>query len=367
MEKQQARFQQEETVSLSYKIELFFSRRKAVLIPAACGLFFLVPFLGFNQYILRIFIVIAIYTMLTLALNLVAGYTGQLSMGNAGFYAIGAYTSTLLLMRADINYWITIPLAAILAGICGLALGLPTFRLRGSYLTIVTLGFGEIVRMILMNWDSVTNGTLGIRNIPAPGIFGVTLSIRNGGFYYLALFLVILVSASSWCIVNSKIGRAFVSIREDEIAAQMMGIKTTKYKALAFVLSAFFSGLAGAFYAPMVAYIDPNSFTFEVSSQIISMAILGGLGTMRGMYFGAAVLIIFPEVSRFLMDYRFVIYGLILVLMMRFRPQGLLGWQPRIPLKFSRAVNSDLAREGLLPGPDGRKPHGAEEDPHGDS
>ncbi|MDR1931284.1 MAG: branched-chain amino acid ABC transporter permease [Spirochaetales bacterium] len=332
-----------------YRVELFFSKRRMILIPAAFILFLAVPLMGFNQYILRIFTVIGIYIILSLALNLVAGYTGQLSMGNAAFYAIGAYTATLLLLRGGVNYWLTIPLAAVLAGFCGLLLGLPTFRLRGSYLTIVTLGFGEIVRMILMNWDSVTNGTLGIRNIPAPDFFGITLSLRNGGFYYLVLFLVVLVSAASWFIVNSKIGRAFVSIREDEIAAQMMGIRTTKYKALAFVLSAFFSGLAGAFYAPMVGYIDSNSFTFEVSSQIISMAILGGLGTMRGMFFGAAVLIVFPEVSRFLMDYRFVIYGVILVLMMRFRPQGLLGWQPRVPVRFSKTVRSDLMREGILP------------------
>jgi branched-chain amino acid transport system permease protein len=338
-----------ESVSALYKIELFFSRSKTVLIPLVFILFLAVPLMGFNQYILRIFTVFGIYAILTLALNLVAGYTGQLSMGNAGFYAIGAYTSTILLLRLEVNYWLTIPLAAVLAGLCGLLLGLPTFRLRGSYLTIVTLGFGEIVRMVLMNWDSVTNGTLGIRNIPPPVFFGITLSLRNGGFYYLVLFLVVLVSLASWFIVNSKIGRAFVSIREDDIAAQMMGIKTTKYKALAFVLSAFFSGLAGAFYAPMVGYIDSNSFTFEVSSQIISMAILGGLGTMRGMFFGAAVLIVFPEVSRFLMDYRFVIYGFILVVMMRFRPQGLLGWQPRVPLRFSKAVKKILRREGLLP------------------
>ena len=330
-------------------VELFFSRRRAMLLSAAFLVILAIPFLGFSQYIIRIFIVIGIYTILALALNFVAGYTGQLSMGNAGFYAIGAYTATLLMMRGGVNYWLTILPAAGLAGICGLLLGLPTFRLRGAYLTIVTLGFGEIVRMVLMNWDSVTNGTLGIRNIPAPSLFGFTLSIRNGGFYYFVWLLVVLVSLAARFIVNSKIGRAFISIREDEIAAQMMGIRTTKYKALAFVLSAFFSGLAGAFYAPMVAYIDPNSFTFDVSSQIISMAILGGLGTMRGMYFGAAVLIVFPEVSRFLMDYRFVIYGLILVVMMRFRPQGLLGWQSRIPVRFSRAVREDLAREGLLP------------------
>jgi branched-chain amino acid transport system permease protein len=269
-------------------------------------------------------------------------------MGNAGFYAIGAYTSTLLLIHAGLSFWITMLAGAVLAGICGFLLGLPTFRLKGSYLTIVTLGFGEIVRMILMNWDPVTNGTLGIRNIPLPVFFGIRLSLRNNGLYYLILCLALLVSLACRLIIESKTGRALLAIREDEIAAQMMGIRLTRYKVLAFVLSAFFSGIAGAFYAPMVGYIDPNSFTFDVSTLIISMAILGGLGTMRGMYFGAAVLIIFPEVSRFLMDYRFVLYGLILVVMMRFRPQGILGWQSSLPYRFNRRTREALEREGLL-------------------
>ena len=298
---------------------------------------------------MRICILIGIYSMLTLGLNLVAGYAGQLSMGNAGFYAIGAYTATLLMIKLGVSFWLSIWAAAIFAGISGFLLGLPSLRLKGSYLTIVTLGFGEIVRMILMNWDPVTNGTLGIRNIPLPSLFGIRLSLANHGLYYLVLVLVLLVSLFCVLIINSKIGRAFIAVREDEIAAQMMGIRTMRYKVLAFVLSAAISGIAGAFYAPMVGYIDPNSFTFDVSSLIISMAILGGLGTMRGMYFGAAMLIIFPEVSRFLMDYRFVLYGLILVLMMRFRPQGLLGWRSRLPYRFGKIIRKELLAEGYLP------------------
>jgi branched-chain amino acid transport system permease protein len=329
------------------KIEEFLAARRVYFFAGLIILLAAVPFFGFSRYIIRILIVIGVYSILTLALNLVAGYTGQLSMGNAGFYAIGAYTSTLLMIRLGLSFWLSMCAGAVLAGFCGFLLGLPTFRLKGSYLTIVTLGFGEIIRMILMNWDPVTNGTLGIRNIPLPTFFGIRLSFANNGLYYLILVLALLVSLFCRLIINSKIGRAFISIREDEIAAQMMGVKTTYYKVLAFVLSAFLSGIAGAYYAPMVGYIDPNSFTFDVSSQIISMTILGGLGTMRGMYFGAAVLIIFPEVSRFMMDYRFVLYGLILVLMMRFRPQGLLGWQSRLPYRFSKAVKKSLEAEGF--------------------
>ena len=332
-----------------FRIESLLSKRRIWFLAALLLLLFLVPSFGFNRYIMRIFIVIGIYCMLALALNLVAGYIGQLSLGNAGFYAIGAYTATLLMMKTGFSFWIALVVAAVFAGISGFLVGLPALRLKGAYLTIATLGFGEIVRMILMNWDSVTNGTLGIRNIPLPGFFGIRLSLANNGLYYLALVLVLLVSGFCVLIINSKTGRAFIAVREDEIAAQMMGIRIIRYKVLAFSLSAIISGIAGAFYAPMVGYIDPNSFTFDISSQIISMAILGGLGTMRGMYFGAAVLIIFPEVSRFMMDYRFVIYGLILVLMMRFRPQGLLGWQSRLPYRFKKSVRDELAAEGCLP------------------
>ncbi|GMO41662.1 MAG: branched-chain amino acid ABC transporter permease [Treponemataceae bacterium] len=332
-----------------FRIESFFSQKRYYFLAALTIILLILPVFDFNRYIMRICIVIGIYSMLALALNMVAGYTGQLSMGNAGFYAIGAYTATLLMKGFGINFWFSMLIAAAFAGISGLLLGLPTLRLKGSYLTIVTLGFGEIIRMILMNWDPVTNGPLGIRNIPLPSIFGIPLSIANHGLYYLDLALLALISLFCAAVINSKIGRAFIAIREDEIAAQMMGIRTVRYKVLAFVLSAAISGIAGAFYAPMVGYIDPNSFTFDVSSQIISMAIFGGLGTMRGMYFGAAALIIFPEAARFLMDYRFVLYGIILVLMMRFRPQGLLGWRSRLSYRFDKDVGKELAAEGILP------------------
>ena len=332
-----------------FRIESFLSRKRFWLLAALALFLLFMPALGFNRFLMRLFIIIGIYSILALGLNIVAGYAGQLSLGNAAFYAIGAYTATLFMVRLGTNFWFAMLAAAVLAGISGLVLGLPTLRLKGPYLTIVTLGFGEIVRMILMNWDPVTNGTLGIRNIPPPSLFGIRLSLANHGLYYLMLFLLFLVSLFCVFVINSKTGRAFIAIREDEIAAQMMGIRTIRYKVLAFVLSAIISGIAGAFYAPLIGYIDPNSFPFDISSLIICMAILGGLGTMRGMYFGAAILIIFPEISRFLMNYRFVIYGVILVLMMHFRPQGLLGWHSRLPYRFGKNARKDLIAEGCLP------------------
>ena len=296
------------------------------------------PLLGFSSVTLRIAVMIMIYATLALGLNIPTGYTGQVSLGNSGFFSIGAYTSAVLVTTLGWSFFVTAPIAALFAGIAGLLLGLPSLRLSGSYLSIVTLGFAEIVKMVALNWQDVTQGPLGIKNIPRPSLFGIELSLQNYGAYYLILAIMLLVSLFCYLIINSKIGRAFLAIKEDELAATMMGIKTVRYKVLAFTLSALISGLAGAFYAHFMRYIDPNSFTFDTSILILSIVILGGMGTLRGMYLGAALLVSFPELLRFLEDYRFVVYGLILVVMMRFRPQGLLGWQSRNPYRMPKGV-----------------------------
>lgn len=328
-----------------YHMELFLERYK-LPVSAVCALVLLaVPFMGFSQYIMRILIMIGVYTMLGMGLNILTGYVGQLSLGHAGFFGIGAYTGALLMLRLGVNFVFAAIAGACLAALCGLLLGLPTLRLKGTYLAIVTLGFGEIARMIFMNWAPVTNGTLGLKNIPRPSFFGFDLTLANHGLYYLMLLLVALVTVSCLAIIRSRTGRSFIAIKEDEIAAIMMGIQITRSKVLAFVISAFITGLAGSFYAPLVGFIDPNSFTFDVSSLIISIVILGGMGTIRGMFLGAAVLIVFPEVSRFLMDYRFVVYGIILVVMMRFRPQGVLGWKSQMPYKLPRLAREELAKQ----------------------
>ncbi|KPU45711.1 high-affinity branched-chain amino acid transport system permease protein LivH [Oxobacter pfennigii] len=328
-----------------FKLESFIEKYK-IPVAAVCAFIFLgLPFLGFNQYIMRIIIMVGIYSMLGLGLNILTGYTGQVSLGHAGFYAIGAYTASLLSLKLGINFLLAALGGAILASLCGLLLGLPTLRLRGTYLSIVTLGFGEIVKMILINWDKVTNGTLGLKNIPRPSIFGFNLTLANNGLYYLMLFLLAFATIICLLIIKSKIGRAFTAIKEDELAATMMGIKTTRYKILAFVLSAFITGIAGAFYASMIGFIDPNSFTFDISTLIISIVILGGMGTIRGMFLGSAILISLPEISRFLMDYRFVVYGLILVIMMRFRPQGVLGWKSQMAYKLPKLVKQQLEEQ----------------------
>ncbi len=325
-----------------YQTESFLHRYRIQAWSVTAVILLALPWLGLNQYIMRILIMIGIYSILAIGLNLLTGYTGQVSLGHAGFYAIGAYTASLLMINFQMNFLFAMFAGACLAALCGLFLGLPTLRLSGSYLTIVTLGFGEIVKMVLMNWDTVTNGTLGIKNIPKPEFFGFKLTLANNGLYYLMLILVLLTGLGCVALIKSRTGRAFLSIKEDELAATMMGIKTTSFKVLAFVISAFITGIGGAFYASLVGFIDPNSFTFDVSTLIISIVIMGGMGTMRGMFLGSAILIAFPEVSRFLADYRFVVYGLVLVLMMRFRPQGILGWKSQMPYQMPKSARKQL-------------------------
>lgn len=325
-----------------YSFESFLSKYRLfawiVVGLAAIGL----PFAPLNSFHMLIVIRIGIYIILGLGLNLLTGYTGLVSLGHAGFFAIGAYTSALMLMRLDAPFLLALLCGAAMAAVCGLILGLPTLRLSGNYLTIVTLGFGEIIRMVIMNWSSVTNGTLGLSRIPSASIFGQTLTLQNNGLYYLTVVLVLLSALVCHAVINSRTGRAFKAIKQDSIAATMMGIRTTRFKVLAFTISAFITGVAGSVHASFVGFIDQNTFTFDVSVLIISVVIVGGMGTLRGMFLGAAILIIFPEASRFLMDYRFVVYGLLLIVMMRFRPQGLLGWKSRLPYNIPKLARKQL-------------------------
>lgn len=287
----------------------------------------ILPFTGINGYYLRIIIMICIYSILALGLNLVTGYCGQVSLGNAAFYAIGAYTSAILSTKFGINFFIAMVCAGLVSALFGFLIGLPSLRLSGTYLAITTLGFGEVIRIFLLNFDKLTNGPLGISRIPKPSLFGFELTLINNGLYFLVLILLSIILLTCYFIINSKIGRAFIAIKEDELAASLMGIQTTVYKVLAFILSALFSGIAGSFYAHMTSYIDPNTFIFDTSIMILSIVILGGMGTLKGMIVGAIILVSFPELLRFVDRFRFIVYGIILVCMMRFRPQGIMGGQ----------------------------------------
>lgn len=318
------------------------SKLKAPIIGLLILLLFLVPFININSYFLNILNKVLIYIIMALGLNVLVGYTGLVSLGQAGFVAIGAYSTTILMTKYNINFFVAVLIALIIAGLFGILLGLPTLRLKGTYLTIVTLGFGEIIKTIIIIWDSVTNGPLGIRNIPGPKLFGIELSTSNGGLYILTLISMLLVMVFSSKLYKSKTGRAMRAIKLDENASVMMGLNTTYYKVLSFVIAAVICALAGSIYATQLGYIDQNTFTFDMSTMILSIVILGGMGTIRGMVLGSIVLTVLPELSRNLMDYRFVLYGLVLVLMMRYRPQGMLGWRDKKPYPLSERSKDSL-------------------------
>ena len=277
-----------------------------------------------NNYYIDVLTLAGIYVVLALGLNIVVGMAGLLDLGYVSFYAIGAYTYALLSTRLDVSFWVALPLGGLSAALFGVALGFITLRLRGDYLAIVTLGFIQIVNLILKNWDSVTNGPNGILGIGRPAIGGFVFS-RPVHFYYLILAIAMLAVFSVDRLNRSRIGRAWIAIREDEIAAGAMGVDTTRMKVLAFALGAAWAGVAGVFFAGKFAFVSPESFTFLESVIVLSMVVLGGMGSIPGVIIGALIIIILPELLREFSNYRMLIFGLALTGMMIFRPQGLIG------------------------------------------
>ena len=283
-----------------------------------------VPAVITNLYHIQVMIFIGIYTILTLSLNLLNGYVGLLSIGHAAFYGVGAYASAKLVMTVGLPFPLAMLGAGAVAGIMGYLIAKPTLRLSGIYMTLATLGFNMIFFLILQNWMSFTNGPLGIMDIPPPNIFGYEIETRVQ-YYYLVFFLVLLTVVSMHRLMTCRFGRALVSIRENELAAEAMGVHTTRYKIQAFVLAAFYAGIAGSFYAHFVKYISPDSFYIYESFILLAMLAFGGQGNLIGPVVGAAVLIIVPEIFRFLQEYRMLVYGGVLITMMLVRRQGLLG------------------------------------------
>jgi branched-chain amino acid transport system permease protein len=265
-----------------------------------------------------------LYVVLTLSLNLITGFCGQFSLGHAGFYGIGAYTAALLAVHYETPFILNLAAAALLAGASGFLIGLPTLRLGGIYLAMATLGFGEIIYLVLLNWLGVTRGPLGIPAIPGPALFGVDLGTPSRQ-YYVGLALAALTTLVVARLVNSRFGEAIQAIREDEIAAEAMGVPTTRLKVVTFTVSAAIAGVAGAFFAHYTSFISPSSFTLVESILVLSLLVFGGMGSIEGSIAGAVLLTVAPEVFRFLAEYRMVIYGGILLGLIIFRPQGLLG------------------------------------------
>jgi branched-chain amino acid transport system permease protein len=289
-----------------------------------------------NQYFIHILFDVGCYVILALGLNIVIGYAGLLNLGYIAFFGIGAYTYAILNTFLHLSFWISFPIAGLITALFGLLLGIPSLRVRGDYLAIVTLGFGEIIRIILNNWESVTNGPRGMDNIAPPAqVHPTQLAVFKFNsevfFYYLILFLVILTIFIIRRLDHSRIGRAWVAIREDEVAAATMGIPVTKMKWLAFSLGAGFAGLVGCLFAARQGFVSPESFTFMESVIVVSMVVLGGLGSIAGAVLGAIILAILPELLRLrgFESYRMLLFGFAMILLMLFRPQGLLGSKRR--------------------------------------
>lgn len=306
------------------KITLLWARHEKLVAIIAIAISLLFPIVIRNEYYITVGIYIALYGILSLSVNLITGYTGIVVLGQAAFYCVGAYTSAILAQRFHMDFLLTLPIAVLMAFAAGIIIGLPTLRMTGRYLSIVTLGFGEIIRIIAHNWDAVTGGPFGLKDIPAHTLMGFALTTRTQR-YYLVFALLVLVALLINNLSNSRVGRVMAAIKGDEIAAQSMGINLYKYKVLIFATSAAIAGVAGAFFPHFVGYIDAMSFSSDLSMNALGMTILGGLGSISGSILGSIIYNIIPEVLRSFERYRMIIYGAILVIMIIFRPNGLLG------------------------------------------
>ncbi|NOX32198.1 MAG: branched-chain amino acid ABC transporter permease [Deltaproteobacteria bacterium] len=293
---------------------------------AAVGVFFLAyPFI-FPMYHTSIMITALVYVMLGLGLNIVVGLAGLLDLGYVAFYAVGAYAYALLNLHYGLSFWVVLPISAMLGAICGTMLGYPVLKLKGDYLAIVTLGFGEIIRIILENWDSFSNGPRGIPNIPAPSFFGYQFEQHASVvyIYFIVIALVLLTIFFVNRLENSRIGRAWIALRDDEIACQAMGIDKVKTKLTAFALGATWAALGGVVFAAKTSYINPMSFTIWESITILCVVVIGGMGSAIGVIAGALVLILVPEYLRAMAEYRMLVFGALQVIVMVFKPEGLI-------------------------------------------
>ncbi len=370
---------------------------KPALLAFAVGFPFLAAFLmgGLNEsrYLVDVGILILTYVMLGWGLNIVVGLAGLLDLGYVAFYAVGAYTYALLATSAPINdffagllgatfwanwaFWICLPLAGVFAGLWGMILGFPVLRLRGDYLAIVTLAFGEIIRLVLINWVDFTGGGAGIASIPRATFFGIPFNASEEGFaarfglefnpmhrivflYFVILVLALITAFATVRLRKLPVGRAWEALREDEIACRSLGINTTNVKLSAFATGAMFGGFAGCFFAVRAGFVSPESFTFDISAMILAIVVLGGMGSQIGVAVAAAVMMGGMELLRNLgflsavfgpgfdpTQYRMLLFGLAMVAIMVWKPRGLVSTrEPTIFLKERKAVSGDLVKEG---------------------
>ncbi|MGA0340234.1 MAG: high-affinity branched-chain amino acid ABC transporter permease LivM [bacterium] len=323
------------------------------IIPIGVLFALILPTMPFaSRYVMDVAILVITYIMLGWGLNIVVGLAGLLDLGYVAFYAIGAYSYALLANYFDWSFWICLPLAGVFAAISGILLGFPVLRLRGDYLAIVTLGFGEIIRVILLNWYEFTGGPDGISGIPRPSFFGLEFKRSSEGtfssffgldyssmhriifLYYLILALALLTNFITLRLRKLPVGRAWEALREDEIACRSLGINPTNTKLTAFAIGATFGGLAGSFFATRQGFISPESFTFIESAVILAIVVLGGMGSQIGVVLASVVLIGGTELFRELEEYRMLAFGALMVGIMVWKPRGLLAHrEPTIRIK----------------------------------
>ena len=330
---------------------------------ALLGFAILVPIIFYsNRYLLDLGIMILTYVMLGWGLNIVVGLAGLLDLGYVAFYAVGAYSYALLAENFGFSFWLCLPLAGILASFWGILLGFPVLRLRGDYLAIVTLAFGEMIRLVLINWQSLTHGPDGITGVPRPSFFGLPFSNSEGGFaqtfglewsplhrivflYYLILVLALVTNLVTIRLRRLPIGRAWEALREDEIACRSLGINTTNTKLTAFAMGAMFAGFAGSFFATRQGFISPESFTFAESALVLAIVVLGGMGSQIGVAVAAAVMLGGFEFFREFAQFRMLVFGLAMVTIMIWRPRGLVATRtPSIFLRKRGVIDIEEAR-----------------------
>jgi branched-chain amino acid transport system permease protein len=283
------------------------------------------------EYIITLAILVVIYSILGISLNLVVGYAGLLSLAHAAFYGIGAYVTGILLTQFNVNFFISIIPGMMIAALASFLIGIVLSKFDGDYFALGSLGFGAIIFSVLLNWQEVTRGPMGIPGIAKPNLFGIAFA-TNVSFLLLALLFLILVYITAQFIINSSFGRALKAIREDEKVTQIFGYNTLHYKLAIFVVSAAMAATAGSLFASYITFIDPTGFNIMESTFILTIIILGGLASLRGSILGAVFLILLPEVMRFIgfapdiaAQMRQVVYGIILILLMLYRPQGFMG------------------------------------------
>lgn len=304
-----------------------FRREQMAILAAAGAAAFAVLPLVLDTYFIYLTDLAGVYVILALGLNILLGYTGQISLGHAGFVGVGAYASAILTVQFGIPFWFSAPLATIFSGAIGLLVGMPALKVRGYYLALVTLAFGEIVQVVARQWKSVTGGNDGLI-VPAPRLAGLAIKSALAA-HYLIWPVTIACILFAWNVVRSRNGRAFTCIRESEIAAQGVGISLTRYKLYAFVLSAVYAGLAGCLYSALSLYLHPDDFNFGRSVLYLMMVVVGGPGTITGSVVGAGLLAVLPEALRGFKDFQELVFGGLLVASIIFMPRGVFGLMRR--------------------------------------